>query len=189
MKNISDWRITPAVNSNWIAYKQFQKIKPTKEKIESLYAFIEKEIIPYAQIPVLLNRSAINREFNYCTTGSQDFKGVKCSALNNHLFILPDGKVTVCEQLYWLPQFITGDLSINSLSEVWDSPAAKKLLYLKRNDIQDSSPCKDCKLFEPCFTVKNRCWVDIIKAYGKENWDYPDPRCAYAPPMVNELGF
>ncbi|MDR3326746.1 MAG: radical SAM protein, partial [Prevotellaceae bacterium] len=28
LKNISDWRITPAVNSNWIAYNQFQKFKP-----------------------------------------------------------------------------------------------------------------------------------------------------------------
>jgi radical SAM protein with 4Fe4S-binding SPASM domain len=187
LKNITDWRITPAVNSNWIEYERFRKIKPNKEKVESLYEFVEKEIIPYSKIPVFLNRPAINREFYYCTTGSKDFKGVRCSALNNHLFILPDGKTTICEQLYWLPRFIVGDVSVNNLSEVWNSPAIEKLLNLQRSDIQNSSSCKTCMLFEPCFKARNRCWVDIVKAYGKGNWDYADPRCAFAPPMVNDL--
>jgi radical SAM protein with 4Fe4S-binding SPASM domain len=187
LKNITDWRITPAINSNWIAYDLFRKLKPDKDEIESLYEFIEKKIIPKLNIPILLNRSAINREFYYCTTGSKDFKGVRCSALNNHLFILPDGKATICEQLYWLPRFIIGDASINSLSEVWNSSAAKKLLNPEKDDIQNGSPCKSCSLFESCFGENNRCWTDIIKAYGKDNWDYPDPRCVFAPAMINNL--
>ena len=189
LKNITDWRITPAVNSHWIDYEQFRKIKPCKSDIETLYAFIEREIVPYSHIPILLNRAAINRDFYYCTTGSNDFNGVECSALNSHLFILPDGKVTICEQLYWLPQFIIGDVSVNSISEVWNSSATEKLMNLKRTDIQDGSPCKNCKIFESCFGARNRCWVDIVKVYGKENWDYPDPRCAFSPPMINDLRF
>ena len=189
LKNISDWRITPAINSNWIDYDKFRKIKPDKKEIESLYEFIENEIIPYSTIPILLNRPAIEREFHYCKTGSLDFKGVKCSALNNQLFILPDGKATVCEQLYWLPKFIIGDLSIDKITEVWNSPQAKKLLNLQRRNIQNDSPCKVCKLFESCFKAGNRCWVDTVKAYGKENWDYPDPRCAFAPEMIYDLRF
>jgi radical SAM protein with 4Fe4S-binding SPASM domain len=189
LKNITDWRITPAVNSNWIEYEQFRKIKPGKKEIEMLYTFIENEIVPCSTIPILLNRAAINRKFHYCTTGSKDFKGVKCSALNSHFFILPDGKATICEQLYWSPRFITGDVSVNSISEVWNSPASEKLMNLKRTAIQDSSPCKMCNLFEPCFNAGNRCWVDIVKVYGRENWDYPDPRCAFAPPMMNDLQF
>jgi len=189
LDHITDWRITPAVNSNWIEYEFFQQIKPNKKEIEALYEYIEKEIVPHSKIPILLNRSAINREFQYCTTGSKDFKGVECSALNNHLFILPDGKATICEQLYGLPPFIIGDVSESSLAEVWNSPATVKLLNLKRNDIQHSSPCKACESFESCFHNRNRCWVDIIKAYGKENWDYPDPRCAYAPAMIQDLDY
>jgi len=189
LNNIIDWRITPAINSIWIEYEQFKKIKPCKTEIETLYEFIEREIKPRSKIPIFLNRPAVNREFQYCATGSADFKGVKCSALNNHLFILPDGKATICEQLYWMPQFIIGDISLQSISEVWNSPAATKLMNLKEADIQDSSPCKKCKLFEPCFNARNRCWVDIVKTYGKENWDYPDPRCAFAPAMMNNLGF
>ena len=189
LRNITDWRITPAVNSNWIEYEQFRKLKPDKKDIESLYEWIENEIIPQSEIPVLLNRAAISREFQYCSTGSADFKGLKCPALNNQMFILPDGQVTICEQLYWSPRFIIGDVSENSISGVWNSPAAKKLLNPEKPDIRESSPCRICRLFEPCFNARNRCWVDIVKAYGKENWDYPDPRCAFAPPMTNDLGF
>jgi radical SAM protein with 4Fe4S-binding SPASM domain len=189
LKNIIDWRITPAVDSIWIAHEQFKRLKPHKMDIETLYSFIDNEIRPYTKIPILLNRGAINREFFYCSTGSKDFKGVECSALNSHFFILPDGNVTICEQLYWMPQFIIGNVTKNSISEVWNSTVTGKLLNLKRIDIQDSSPCKNCKLFEPCFKARNRCWVDIVKTYGKENWDYPDPRCAYAPPMYNNMLF
>jgi radical SAM protein with 4Fe4S-binding SPASM domain len=189
LNNIADWRITPVVNSLWIEHYLFQTIKPYSNEIESLYEYIESEIVPYSKIPILLNRSAINREFQCCTTGSKDFKGVECSALNNHLFILPDGKATICEQLYGLSQFVIGDVSVRSISEVWNSPAASKLLNLKREDIQDSSICKACELFESCFKDRNRCWVDIIKAYGKENWDYPDPRCALAPSMIYDLDY
>lgn len=189
LKNIRDWRITPAVNSIRIEYSHFSKLKPTKEEIESLYQFIENNIIPVVDYPILLNRAVLNRDFHYCKTGSNDFKGERCSALSNHLFILPDGKVTICEQLYWNPKFLIGDVTANSISEVWNSSDAIKLITLKRDDIQETSSCKKCQLFDECFSSNNRCWVDIIKAYGKENWDYPDLRCAYAPPMINNLGF
>ena len=189
LKNITAWLITPVANSNWIEYEKFSEIKPNKEKIENLYHFIKNEIASNSNIPVLLNHTAFKREFQYCTNGSKYFKGAECTALKYHLFVLPDGKVTICEQLYWSPQFIVGDVSVNSISEVWNSSSIEKLLNLKRIDIQDNSPCKICKLFEPCFNAKNRCWADIVKAYGKENWDYPDPRCAFAPYMINNLRF
>jgi radical SAM protein with 4Fe4S-binding SPASM domain len=189
LNHITDWRITPAVNSLWIEYALFRKIKPCRDEIESLYEYLENEIVPCSKIPIHLNRPAINREFQYCMTGSKDFKGVACSALNNHLFILPDGKATICEQLYGLPQFIIGDVSVKSIEEVWSSPAAIKLLNMERADIQDGSPCKRCKLLESCHNDRNRCWVDIIKVYGKDYWDYPDPRCALAPSMVYDLNY
>ena len=44
-----------------------------------------------------------------------------------------------------------------------------------------------CKLFDECMDFPNRCIVDILKGYGPENWDYPDPRCAQAPPFIYDL--
>lgn len=43
--------------------------------------------------------------------------------------------------------------------------------------------------FEDCFSYQNRCWSDIIKAYGKDCWDFPDPRCCFAPAMKNKLSY
>ena len=57
----------------------------------------------------------------------QCFKGGSCGILENRLFVLPDGKVTLCEQLYWHPQFILGDLKEQTLAEIWQSPRAKAL--------------------------------------------------------------
>ena len=97
------------------------------------------------------------------------------------MFILPDGKVTICEQLYWIPQFIIGDVNHNSIEEIWNSPKALQLANLCQSEIQENSKCKECTLFDKCFTKHKRCWANIIKAYGLENWDYPDPRCEQAP--------
>ena len=60
---------------------------------------------------------------------------------------------------------------------------------LSRQDINKESPCRECRLFEDCFSYQNRCWSDIIKAYGKDCWDFPDPRCCFAPAMKNKLSY
>ena len=31
------------------------------------------------------------------------------------------------------------------------------------------------------------CWKMVMYAYGKQNWDYPDPRCPEAPKMFNDI--
>jgi len=104
-------------------------------------------------------------------------------------FILPDGEVTICEQLYWNPNFIIGNVNENSISEIWNSPKSLALANMKIDNIQEKSRCRTCTLFQDCFDNRNRCWVDIIKAYGEENWDYPDPRCNKAPKMIFDLSF
>ena len=100
----------------------------------------------------------------------------RCTANMKHCFILPDGKVTICERLYWNPLFIIGDLSNNSLSEVWNSDKAHNLYFKTINEINSSSFCKKCQGREECFTKKKRCWVDIVNTWGN-NITYPDPIC------------
>lgn len=72
------------------------------------------------------------------------FNGAVCSALSSHLFILPDGKVTICEQLYWNPRFIIGDAKKSGLKEIWQSPEALHLCNLSRKDLSRQSKCKAC---------------------------------------------
>jgi radical SAM protein with 4Fe4S-binding SPASM domain len=189
LKNIKSWRIAPATNSLYKNYFDFIKIKTNRTRVENLYTFIKREIIPYADFPVLLDRSYIDRDFHKATKGSASFKGAGCSALNSHLFILPDGKVTICEQLYWNPHFIIGNIRENSLSEIWNSPKALMLAHMKREHIQTKSKCHPCRQFQDCYERRNRCWTDVIKAYGDTNWDYPDPRCSKAPEMIYNISF
>ncbi len=165
--------------SSWgISKKKFQEI--------SDFCLKQKDYYPFT---INLDDSYTERGFYSCTEGSKHFPGAKCSANQSHMFILPDGKVTICEQLYWNKKFIVGDITKNSISEIWNSPESLYFQKLSLDDFSENSACKSCDIFDDCHKNVNKCWADIIKAYGVENWDYPDPRCAFAPEMHNNLSF
>lgn len=189
LDNLRDWRINPVSNSIMIDYGEFVRLKASRSEVERVFDYVDEKLQPVSRFPILLNRDAFRKEYYTVLNGSSHFPGSTCSALNTHMFILPDGKVTICEQLYWNPRFIIGDVTRASLQEVWRSPRALKLAELSRMDVGRQSPCKTCATFETCFGNRNRCWTDIIKAYGEDCWDYPDPRCAFAPIMKNNLGY
>ncbi|MCD7901333.1 MAG: radical SAM protein [Bacteroides sp.] len=189
LEYLQDWRIIPVNNSITIDYKEFSKLKPAKSEIESVFEYMEEFILPVSKFPIILGREAIDRKFYSDHGGSSHFRGASCSALNTHMFILPDGQVTICEQLYWNPRFIIGDVKVTSLKDVWNSSKSLALRNLSQQDVQKESACHSCSLFEECFRSQNRCWSNIIKSYGDSCWDFPDPRCCFAPKMKNDLGY
>lgn len=160
-----------------------------RSQMEILFHYVEDRLSSGSPFPIIFNRTILDKSYYTCTTGSKDFKGAECSALNTHLFVLPDGKASICEQLYWNPLFLIGDLKKSSLKDIWMSDKCLRLANIQQENIGNNSPCKHCNLFTSCFSYRNRCWVDIIKAYGKEHWDYPDPRCEKAFKMQNNLGY
>lgn len=188
LKHIRDWRILPAANSISKNYKKFALLKPSQTEILETFKEI-RPLLSNVPFPVILGKASVTKEYYDTWGGSRHFKGSECSALTTHLFILPDGKVTICEQLYWLPQFIIGDVTTQSIVEVWNSPEALHLCSLTRTHINEASRCQSCYIFEDCFSYQNRCWSDIVKAYGPDCWDYPDPRCRFAPAMKNRLNY
>lgn len=109
-----------------------------------------------------------------------------CTGNVTGLIVLPDGKVTICEELYWNENFIIGDLTKNSIEEIWNSPKAKALFNLSRGELPNNSFCNECPDFEKCRHRLGVCWKEVIACYGKENWGYPDPRCPLAPEMDKE---
>lgn len=188
LKHIRDWRILPAANSISKNYEKFALLKPSQTEILETFKEI-RPLLSNVPFPVILGKASVTKEYQDTWGGSRHFKGSECSALTTHLFILPDGKVTICEQLYWLPQFIIGDVTTQSIAEVWNSPEAMHLCSLTRAHINEASRCQSCYFFEDCFSYQNRCWSDIVKAYGPDCWDYPDPRCRFAPAMKNRLNY
>lgn len=188
LKHLREWKVVPVSNSITKDYKEFARLKPSKARITDVFNQLSF-LVPHAPFPVTLGKEALQKQFYQAWGGSYYFKGSECSALTTHMFILPDGKVTACEQLYWHPRFIIGDVTKSSLKEVWDSPQARQLCSLTCEDISEKSACAKCGFFDDCISSQNRCWSDIIKAYGADCWDFPDPRCQFAPPMKNNLGY
>lgn len=103
-----------------------------------------------------------------------------CTANRHGFVLLPDGRVTVCEELYDHPDFIIGDLKRQGVMDMWNSPQALALVRPDQREVPDG-PCVHCDEFETCNTSQGRCWRDVIKTYGWDKPHYPDPRCPLAP--------
>jgi radical SAM protein with 4Fe4S-binding SPASM domain len=187
-KSIENIDFGPAFYSLYKKSENFEKWGVSVNQYNDLIDFtdeIEEQHAYYIQF----DESYTTKKYYSCKSGSSNFDGAACSANRDHMFILPDGKVTICEQLYWNHEFIVGDIREQSIEEVWKSERSLFLAHLSQNDISNQSACKTCAIFDDCHTNVNKCWADIIKAYGTENWDFPDPRCTYAPKMTNSISF
>lgn len=103
-----------------------------------------------------------------------------CTANTRNIVVLPDGRVTICEELYDHPAFIIGDLQTQSIEEVWKSEKALALFARKQSDFSLGSACRECSDFDGCRSGKGVCYKNVLKAYGNENWDFPDPSCPRA---------
>ena len=183
-KNLKRWEIRVGFKSLY-SRGDFDRMKLSKESINTVNQWVEN-IKKTTSVNILWSLDDGEKYFK-TNEGSRKFAGNRCSANYSNIVILPDGKVTICEQLYWNPRFIIGDVSKQSIAEVWNSPRALELAFPKRTHFRDESVCKKCDIFDECFSYPNKCYADVLKGYGDENWDYPDPRCAKAPQFVNEL--
>jgi radical SAM protein with 4Fe4S-binding SPASM domain len=182
LKNLRRWEIRIGFKSLY-SRGDFDRMKLSKDSINTINQWVE-EIKKTTSINILWSIDSGEKYFK-SEGGSRKFIGSRCSANYSNIVILPDGKVTICEQLYWNPRFIIGDVSEQSIKEVWNSPKALELAFPKREHIRNESACKKCSIFEECFSFPNKCYADVLKGYGDENWDYPDPRCAKAPHNFN----
>lgn len=193
--NIGYWRLDKAGAS---LYKgrgvySYQTFKPNIDKLQEIINYIET------------NKLRDNCSFNIIceglkgsesTTSSPIDDNIKynkfnqrssCSANTSNLFILPDGQVTICEELYWTPRYIIGNIMQKSLLEIWNSETAVNLFNISQDSFPEESPCKSCSMFHECRTGKGVCHRDILKAYGTDKWYYPDPKCPKALENANEF--
>lgn len=188
--NIEEISLAPAEFSIYKKMDGFLQYKTTLAQWERIKAlkneFLEKHpdsCIIDCQIPTSGN------DFNDpAEEKKKKFKKrSRCTGNIIGLYILADGKVGICEELYWDPRFIVGDLRSQSILEVWNSPKALSLYNLSQNKFRKESACHNCYEFNRCHQQSGVCWKYVIEAYGAENWDYPDPRCPAAPPVINSF--
>ncbi len=186
LKNITHWDTRIAYRSLYSSVN-FDEIKLNQEEAKDIYTFLN-EFNKNKKLKVQTDNSNFEKGFYTAENGSKSFQGASCSANRSHIFILPDGNVTICEQMYWKKRFIIGNILKNGIEEIWNSPEALKWVNMTPNDFKEDSACKKCEILDDCYNKHpNKCWADTLKVYGDENWDYPDPRCNKAPKMIYDL--
>jgi radical SAM protein with 4Fe4S-binding SPASM domain len=102
-----------------------------------------------------------------------------CSGGRWGFTLLPDGQVTMCEELYYHPAFLVGDLCRQSIMEMWNSRELHSLLCPEQSHAR--GPCSTCPIFAECHYGKGRCYKRALQGYGIDHPDWPDPTCPYAP--------
>ncbi len=183
LKNLRRWEVRVAFKSLY-SRSRFEDREIERASIDKIHEWVKtKQAVSKFEIIW-----SPGKEIDFFTShkGGVDFKGAKCSANSIHMFVLPDGEVTICEQLYWNKHFLIGDLKKDSIEEVWNSANALYLANRKREDYSKQSACRECKIFEICKKEMNECFPNIMKVYGSDHWDFPDPRCDKAPRNISE---
>lgn len=180
IKGLIYWEIRAPEKSIY-STESYESVKASREQLENIYKFIRTQLLPKAEFKIICSDEILNEHLKDGKPTDEYFVGGTCGILQNRAFVLPDGKVSICELMYWHPQFIIGDLKKQSIQEVWNSSKAKELFCMHRKMFREQSSCHNCKVLDFCNQKHRRCFVKIIRAYGEENWDYPDPRCQFAP--------
>lgn len=167
----------------------YEKITPSLSSIKNIEEIVNTYKAKYKNVAISF--SGYSAKDSYIDEPGNKEKRysdrAKCSGNFYAFIILPDGKVTICEELYFHPKFIIGDLKTQSIEEVWNSERAIELYQFSKKMIQEDSACKTCERNDQCHHFKGVCWKEIIFAYGGENWNYPDPKCPYAPEPYNRF--
>ena len=182
---ISKITLNPAERSAAWDVESYEKYKLNEQEIEILENYIQ-EIQDNYDFRIIFTGYLQKKEIY----GDKEYKKENfnnrayCTANVTQFAILSDGQVTICEELYWNPKFIIGNVNTQSLKEIWHSEKALQLAHLNRDMFSEKSVCKSCSLFEECRLNKGVCWSQVEKVYGRENWDFPSPLCPYAPPPI-----
>ena len=173
LHNIAEWKIDKAGKSLYTK-ESYCNIEVHKNSYAKIYEYINK--LKYsAKFPIRLPRPSVPTQLPM--NNGDFFERGLCSGNYNSLFILPDGNVTMCEELYWNKKFLLGNVQENTLLEIWNSEKAHSLFYIPQEAFPDDSFCSKCPDFDKCRSVRQVCYKEIIKQYGSDKWYYPDVNC------------
>ena len=76
------------------------------------------------------------------------------------MMICADGKVIPCEQMPETEEYFCGDVSYQSIQEVWDGDRMRELTYGVLREKFKGQPCYDCEEWEVCICERGNCIRD-----------------------------
>lgn len=176
---IKDWVITPAFFSEH--QSDYTKYAATKDAISTIGGFIADCEQPF---PIILSKmSPCGYKLKRCDSVEEFVnKNQRCYANSFSMSILASGQCTVCEMLYENPEYTIGDISSESLFDIWNGKKALSLYSISQKAISNETPCSNCSVFDVCRNklAKRVCYVDIAKMNQFPSKGMPDPRCPKA---------
>lgn len=176
---IKDWVITPAFFSEH--QSDYTKYAATKDAISTIGGFIADCEQPF---PIILSKmSPCGYKLKRCDSVEEFVnKNQRCYANSFSMSILASGQCTVCEMLYENPEYTIGDISSESLFDIWNGKKALSLYSISQKAICNETPCSNCSVFDVCRNklAKRVCYVDIAKMNQFPSKGMPDPRCPKA---------
>lgn len=178
LNRVKSFSLTAVGFSQYLSVDHYKNIKPSLSQLREVKDFIKNN--KRKNIIFDCDFRGVHYKSEYKNKNEFDKRDL-CTGNISGFVLLPDGKVTICEGLYWTENFIIGDLTHNCIMDVWNSPKALSLFKLKKESISSDSACKQCDVFDKCRCKLGVCWKNVIFYHGKECWDYPDPMCPNSP--------
>ncbi|MGL5894355.1 MAG: radical SAM protein [Bacteroidales bacterium] len=183
-KYVKAIEITVPSHSLYKTEEEFEGYRLTKQQIEKLSSFMENKIFEYSN-HIELTFDCPEQD-DYTLEKRENFYNRSlCSGNLSSFIILPNGDVSICEETYFNPNLILGNVLQDSIMEFWNSSRAKELFYITKDKFPNNSACRSCEEFEECRHECGVCWTDVMSAYGEENWLFPSPDCPKAPSTYN----
>lgn len=166
--------------------RTFEKLHPSFDQLKAVRDYVNSLKLEGLGFWITLAEEETAANY-YCKRWETFEQRSSCTANQKAFNVLPNGQVTICEELYWNPHFIIGDITQNGILEIWNSEKARKLYFVQNDSFSNRSSCYSCKKVHECRHDKGVCWKMVVMAYGDEHWDYPDPRCPEAPFPFNKF--
>ena len=179
LKNVEKVTVSTVGKSIYLSEDRWTDIRPTLKQVADVEKFIKHSNCNFYIKP---DSNTIRKE-ELCDDTSFKERSL-CTANINGFILLPDGKVTICEELYWSDYFLLGDVNTHSILDVWRSAKAAKLWNITNGDFPTNSACKNCDDLKSCRHGRGVCWKMAMQAYGRENFLFPNPRCPRAPESI-----
>lgn len=179
-KCVVSWVLTPAFYS---AFKtDYTNYRASDDDLIEVYKFTQEQL-DKSNLQIRYNKMSDKKYSLQSYSNVHEYvKGNQiCNANTYSVAILSNGTVTVCEMLYDSPPFILGNVRQQSLYNIWNSSKALNLFSYHQTMIvhKENNKCVECKVFDKCKSGlgKRICYSDIVKVYGNDKFEYPDPRC------------
>lgn len=187
---LSKYRAVKEIRFNPCGYslykKNFSEIRMSLDSLIKALEYIESQVEQRKDVTIKISSYDKSTEYVGGDKPQAFANRALCTGGIRNAVLLPNGDLTICEELYDHPAFLLGNVKENSISEIWNSEKAIKL-YRDPVSVQSKSVCARCSNKQICRMDIGVCWKLVLMAYGKENWDFPDPRCPKAPSPLNSF--